>query len=150
MRAQMPDCPQPSTARGFTLIEVMVVMAIVAILGALAYPSYTEYTRKGARAEARVALLETQQFMERYYAANSAYVSSGGSAPTLPTRLATLPSDGSPARYLLSVAASVGAYTLTATPQGNMAADKCGALLLTNTNVRSMGGTGVTVADCWK
>ena len=50
-------------ARGFTLIEVMIVVAIVAILSAIALPSYTEYIRRGNRAEARAGLLQAAQWM---------------------------------------------------------------------------------------
>ena len=76
----------------------MVVIAIIAILAAIAYPSYTQYVRRGARAEARTALLEAQQFMERFYAANARYTSKvdGTGNPTLPARLASHP-HGQPA-----------------------------------------------------
>ena len=50
---------------GFTLIELMIVLAIVGILSAIAFPSYTKYVAKGKRAEARAALLESAQYMER-------------------------------------------------------------------------------------
>lgn len=39
--------PAAAPARGFTLIEVMVVVAIVAILAALAYPAYSNYVLRG-------------------------------------------------------------------------------------------------------
>ena len=60
-------------ARGFTLIELMIVVAIVAVLASLAYPSYTRYVKRGQRAGAQVALNEAAQFMQRYYSANNAY-----------------------------------------------------------------------------
>lgn len=40
-------------ARGFTLIELMIVVAIVAILAAVAYPAYRDSISKSRRAEAR-------------------------------------------------------------------------------------------------
>jgi type IV pilus assembly protein PilE len=135
-------------SRGFTLIELMIVIAIVGILAAVALPSYTEYIKRGDRASARAALLEAQQFMERYYAANSRYstAADGTGAPDLPARLQSIPSDNP--KYGISVSAvTVNSYTLTATPTTE---DKCGNLTLTNTGVKGRSASAPTIQECWK
>ena len=59
--------PRRLTARGFSLIELMIAVAIVAILASVAYPSYEQYVRKARRATAQTALLDVaarqQQFL---------------------------------------------------------------------------------------
>ncbi|HEY0060486.1 MAG TPA: type IV pilin protein [Telluria sp.] len=59
---------------GFTLIEIVIVMGLAAILAALAYPSYASYILKARRNEGLVALLDTMQRQERYYADNNRYL----------------------------------------------------------------------------
>jgi type IV pilus assembly protein PilE len=36
-------------ARGFSLIELMIVIVIVGVLSAIAWPSYQDYVRRGNR-----------------------------------------------------------------------------------------------------
>ncbi|MFN4063200.1 prepilin-type N-terminal cleavage/methylation domain-containing protein [Aquabacterium fontiphilum] len=60
-------------ARGFTLIEVMIVVAIVAILASVAYPAYTDYIRRGQLQEAFTNLANYRIRMEQYYQDNRRY-----------------------------------------------------------------------------
>lgn len=143
----LPRLSKQRREGGFTLIELMIVVAIVGVLAALALPSYTAYVKRGDRSVAQAALLEAQQFMERFYAANSRYTTDAGgtTSPTLPTRLTAVPVESPKYDITLSDPA-VNAYTLTATPRTE---DSCANLTLTNTGVKGTT-SGLTVQECWK
>jgi type IV pilus assembly protein PilE len=140
-----------SAARGFTLVEVIVVVAIIGILAAIAVPSYNEYVRRSQRAEARTVLLEAAQFMQRFYSANDRYdVARGGAAVALPAQLQKAPASGA-ARYTISLpAVSTTAYTLQATPTGSMARDKCGTFTITSVGRKDVKDATASAAECWR
>ena len=143
------DINMPKNHKGFTLIELMIVVAIVAILAAIALPSYNEYIRRGHRAEARAALLQGAQWMERAATATGTYPMTAA----FPATLTTVPSG----RYAISAAshpasaASGTAFTLTAAPQGGQTGDKCGSYTLTHAGARGASplSGGATIAECW-
>lgn len=58
---------------GFTLIEVMVVVAVVGILAAIAYSSYSNQVIRSNRSDAKVALSDTAQRLQRCFTTYSAY-----------------------------------------------------------------------------
>lgn len=74
MNTQADTQPLVPGYAGFSLVEVLVVMAVVLILSMLAYPSYTAQITKARRSEGQVALLESMQHQERYYAQHNTYL----------------------------------------------------------------------------
>ena len=54
-------------ARGFTILEVMIVVAIVGILAAIALPNYSDYIKRGKIIEATSALSDMRTRYEQWY-----------------------------------------------------------------------------------
>ena len=129
-------------AKGFTLIELMVVVAIVGILAAIAVPTYTEQARKGRRADAVRAIGQVQLSLERWRAENPCYGQSGvGTCPTF-TASGTYPSapTATDSPYytvqFTSPAPTATGYTITAAPIAGsaQAGDRCGTYTFTMAN----------------
>ena len=139
---------QRITAKGFTLIEVMIVIAIIGILVAIAVPSYSAYLKDGRRADAVVMLLEVAGEQERFKAENNSYAANMAS---LGYGTGTQNSFASPdGHYTVSVSAqTANTYTLTAAPVtgGAQDGDVCGSFSVTSTGGKSVTGTGT---KCWK
>jgi len=53
-------------ARGFTLIEVMIVVVVIALLAAIGYPSYREHIARGQRSQGQQFLSEVAQREEQF------------------------------------------------------------------------------------
>ena len=68
----MPTRRKIGWSSGFTLIEVMIVVALIALLATIAMPSYQDSIRKSRRADAKAALVQLAQFMERNLLVGSA------------------------------------------------------------------------------
>lgn len=134
---------------GFTLIELMVSVVIVGILASIAYPSYMESVRKSRRADAKAALSNAAQALERHYTEKNTYLNAslGDSAGSLFPDHTPTDREHNSAYYNLSISnQTAGSYTLNATPTGVMAADSCGTLTLDHLGQK---GAALPVAQCW-
>ena len=60
-------------ARGFTLIELMIVLAIIGLVSSLAYPSFTEYVVRAKRQTAQETLYRITAQQEQFFANNKSY-----------------------------------------------------------------------------
>lgn len=158
-------------AKGFTLMEVLIVVAILGIISAIAIPSYSNFVSKGKRVDAKVELLKIAQLQESFFVQNLTYANSlntqvNGSGLGLGVAGTTVQSEGEEYNITLVSLNAAGAactgltanacvsYTLTATPQGSQAKDKCENFTLTSTGVKGVVGTAgagssYTIKKCW-
>jgi type IV pilus assembly protein PilE len=121
-------------AKGFTLIELMIVISLLGILASIAVPIYNDYTRKAHRASAKSALMEDAQAVERYFTTANTYVG----AP-----VAVAATEGGKYTITLSGTSATG-FLLTATPTGSQTADPCGTL-----TINQLGAKTPTTGNCW-
>ena len=62
---------------GVTLIELMIVIAIVGLLASIAIPAYRRYVVRANRTDAKTALQQTAQQLERCYTNSTPYAYDG-------------------------------------------------------------------------
>ena len=62
------------SARGFTLVELMVTVAVIAIIATVAFPSYTSFTRQANRTDATRSMQDAAQALERCYSRRFTYL----------------------------------------------------------------------------
>ncbi len=130
----------PRHAKGFTLIELMIVVVVVAILAAIAYPNYQDQVRAARRGQAKADLVEYAQLAERFHTVNDTYV--GFALPT-----AVSPREGGTTRYALTMPTqTAAAFVIAAAAQGDQVNDMCGNLSLSQAGVKTSGGA---LDQCW-
>jgi type IV pilus assembly protein PilE len=131
---------QLTNAKGFTLIEVMVVLVIVAILLALAYPSYVDYVRKSNRGDAQQLLMNWSVNQEIWRANNPQYATT-----------AQLPAPNAD-NYDLTIGNLSGTtYTLTASAKSGNDQNNDKARDGTSCATLTLNQNGAkTPATCWE
>ena len=156
MMQLLPSAGKP--ARGFTLIELMIVVVIIAILAAIAFPAYDAYVIRGKRAEGRAMLMDVASKMEKHYGdclkfgtnIAAAKDCTGGNVNLCGAATCTSETD----KYNLSLTATTSTYTVVATPTFDDL--ECEALSLKHTGEKCIKNTTVcstanaeAVANCW-
>lgn len=141
-------------ARGFTLVEMLIVVAVGAILVTVALPGYQDYLRKARRADGQEALLRLQLEQERFRANRVSYATTLGAGDTglgLPGAIGDLRASAE-AHYTLSVvSASATGYVLQADGNGSLSSGRqakdgaCTVLQLT----LSPSGEQRAPTACW-
>jgi type IV pilus assembly protein PilE len=127
---------------GFTLIELLIVVAIVGILAAIAVPSYFQYIKQSQRADAKTALLQDVQFLERNFTEANSYSkqSDGTTDVTLPT-----PPSSVTDHYTITSTLTASTFSITATPSSD---PDCGVLSIDHLGQKTVTGSA-GVAQCW-
>jgi type IV pilus assembly protein PilE len=131
---------------GFTLVELLIVMVVASILVMVAVPSYQQSVIKSRRADARVALNDVAQRLERCYTQFGAY-DAADCGVAHGDEIAS--SEGF---YLVTVTVAavdgLMSYSLSAAPQGTQVNDTdCENLVIDAIGNRS--ATGEDTAHCW-
>jgi type IV pilus assembly protein PilE len=128
---------------GLAVIDLLIAFVILAVLISIAYPSYASHMRKAHRTEAKAVLMETVQYMERYYTTHNTYV---GAKPSAISATAPRNAESERARYLITFADDPTAttYTLQATPVNVQTNDECGTL-----TVNHLGSKMPFEKPCW-
>lgn len=124
-------------ARGFSLIELMIVIVIVGVLAAVAWPSYQNYVIRANRGAAQAFMMTIAGREEQYLLTNRSYtttIGTGGLGLTAPTE-----TNG---RYTFVVTnPTTSSWLITATATGNQVSD--GNLTLSSDGTK-------TPTDKWK
>ena len=130
-------------AKGFTLIELMIVVAVIGVLAAIAFPSYTRYVDRAAIADGKSLLLSAAQRLERCFTRDNTYETCN----VLGTE-----SDGGYYKITADLASGTG-YRLFATSTTRPRnPEDCRTLTITQLGQRGSGGGEPPTADpgdCW-
>ena len=132
------------SAKGFTLVEILIAIGIVGILSAIAIPSYNNYVIRGKLVDASTQLASARVQLEQFFQDYRSYTNSNGGIPPcpLPTRYFTFTCNDTPTTYLL-----------TASSNANQGMGNAGSYQYTidnNNNKQTVFFNGQTLgAACW-
>ena len=132
--------------RGITLIELMIVIVVVAILGSIAVPAYQDHVIRAKRSDAKVALLDTANKLDKALYTWGNY--NNGGAVTVVTDIPGASATSPDGYYTLSFGLiSTVAYRITATPTGSHSDATCGSLSFDQAGLKTATGDD---QQCWR
>jgi type IV pilus assembly protein PilE len=128
-------------AKGFTLIELMIVVTIVAIIAAVAIPAYGDYVVRGKLVDATTQLADGRVKLEQFFQDNRADAGTGSPCPA------------NTKYFTISCVPTPTTYTITAASNANTglgaAGDYTYTIDETNTKKTTKFAGVASTATCW-
>ena len=140
----------PNRARGFTLLEVMIVVVIVGILAAIALPNYSDYVKRSKIIDATSKLSDSRVHLEQWFQDHRTYAGAcGAAAPAV-----VLTTAGSGDYFVLSCPVlSATAFTVSASGVAGKGMDNFGPYTIDQSNAKtstlSEPGWATGPFPCW-